>query len=431
MAALSESDAGDSSDLTKKEPAKKEEPPAKKEPEVTDKKAAAPTPDAASEKPIKAKKKPAPERPALPVATQPAAPAPTQAPAAPTPPPAAPVQKIEDVLNEDELQMLEDSRDLEKLTGAKHAGLSARTEKYLRENQKRLSELKADGIDPETDGDYQAWARANRPSVTARDYEQLRIHRVKEAVSKEPNTELENVKHQLFERDERPKIKQEVDQIYSRLARESMPDEVKTEFDRLSKDHGAPKAWEMVQSSHRLEVEITENVMNAAVADVELFKGLTRTSPSGRPLVKFDEGNPSHMRIHQMIGDTCQAFKELGGQSQVRDGKWFVTRDEWNSLPVDQRQNYWTFSNDELISVAMRGIKPVINKAIEAERKRMEARGFKRIISQQVAPSQPTPPPTPTPSAAAPRPSPIPNTATPNPAVSPSIASLASRLSDQ
>ena len=421
MKSLTESNDADQKDIAT--PPKPTTPPEKPAADPKDKKPdpATPAPAAPADKPIRAKKKAEPARPALPIPAPAAAPVPAAAPA-----PAA--AKIEDSLNEDELQMLEDSRDLEKLNGQKHGGLGKKTENYLREKQKRLAELKADGVDPETDTEFQQWEKLNQPTVTRRDYEQLRTHRVKEELRKEPNAELEEVKHQLFERDERPKIKKEVDDVYSELARTALPDEVNAEYARLSKEHGATKAWQMVEQSHKLEVEVTENVMNAAVSDVQLFKSLTRKGPTGRALVQFDDKNPDHLRISQMVADTCQAFKEAGGPRQIQDGKWFVTRDEWNALPLEQRRNFWTFTDGDLIRVAMGGVKPVIMKSIEAKRKSLEALGFTRA-PRAAAPAAPAPAPTPTAPSAAPRPSPIPSPSSTNPSIPMNISSMASRLS--
>lgn len=380
-----------------------------------------PVETAPAEKPIKVKKAKAPERPPLP--TTQAAPV---APVAAQPAPVAPTQKIEELLSDDEQAMLEDAREMEKRFGQKHQGLGQKTEKFMRDNLTKLEQLKKEGVDPETDQEYQSWLKSARPSVSSRDYEELRVERATARAREGMQKDHEQLKHEIHVRDEEPKIRREVDQVYSELARTAMPDDMKTELDRLQKEHGPQKGWEMLEKTHKLEVDITERVMNAAVKDVELFIKLTRETPLKRPILAFDSNNPDHVRIANLIGETCSAFKESAPrESQIRDGKWFVTRDEWNNMPLDQRGQFWTFDNKELIKVAQRGIKPVIMQSIAAKKKELEAAGYSRVF--QPAPSVPAAPPTPTPRTNL-RPSPIPNAPSAAPTIDARASSINSRL---
>lgn len=383
--------------------------------------AAKPVEAAPAEKPIKVKKAKGPERPPLPTAQ--AAPA---APVAAQPAPVQPTPKIEEQLSEDELAMLEDAREMEKRFSQKHQGLGQRTEKFMIENKAKLDQLKKEGLDPETDQEYQTWLKSVRPSVSARDYEELRVERATSRAREGMMKEHEQLKHDIHVRDEEPKIQHEVTQIYSELARTALPDDVQSELVRLQKEHGPKVGYEMLHKTHKLELDISERVMDAATKDIELFIKLTRETPLKRPILAFDSNNPDHLRIANLIGDTCSAFKENAPkENQIRDGKWFVTRDEWNSMPQEQRGQFWTFDNKELLKVAQRGIKPVIMQSIAAKKKELEAAGYSRAF--QPAPAAPATPPTPTPRTNL-RPSPIPNAPSAAPTIDARASSINSRL---
>jgi hypothetical protein len=378
-----------------------------------------PAPEVKSDSPpIKAKKK---ERPPLPTVAPKAEPAPAPVAAAAAP---APLD-----VSEDERDALEDTKDFARLLGDKYKELPAKTEKFLREKQARMQKLLKEGDDPSEDPDFQKWLRDNEPKVTAREFEQLRMARVKEQLRKERDPELDNLKHELYVRDELPKIKQESRGIYSKLAREALPDELKNELARLQKEHGPEKGVQEFQKSHGFEFEVADRTMAAATEDAELFISLTRENPStGKPVVAFDPKNPSHVRVNNMVAEVCEAWKAAGGKSQIRDGKWFVTRDEWLAMPEAERVGFWTFNNTELLNVALAGVKEVITQAIAVERKRMEGRGFKRVVGSAPAAAAPQPAPQPTVSTSG-RTSPVPPaSSTPSPDGNPLVNRLLTNL---
>lgn len=398
-------------------PAEKKEPaPKTPEPPAEEKGKAKPSPDDA---PIKAGKKKLPQRPELPVAK----PAPA-APAAPVaaPAPAAPQNDDwESDLLDTEKEMLADARELEKRFPQKHAGLADRTAKFLREHAQMADSETFDAQDPE----YVAWLAANKPKLTRHDLEELQEARIVERTEKKFSTKLEEIEHENFTRAEQPRIAAETDRFYVDAAKNSLPDEIVQE---IAKHGNNAEAYEKTKEVYGMELEIAERVLDTAAQDIAEFKRLTTTNPkTGRPLVAFDEKNETHQRLTKLVASVCEDFKNGGGKELLKNGKWFVTRDEWNSMPAEARGQFWTFTNEQIIDRSKGYIKNAISKGIEERQSILKKWNFQRAprAAAPAAPAAPVPPPAPRADVPppAPRPSPI------NPAGGPPASTVDPRAS--
>jgi len=376
------------------------EKPVEKKPEPAEP-AAAPA-AAPAEKPIKVRKpKPVVETPPPIPKEEPVAPV-VKAPVA-----AAPVQSDEDFekdLVDEEREQLETARRAEKLFGEKHKGLAERTKKFLKENAEKVSAPDFDEEDPE----YQRWLKANMPKLTPMEVRKVDMDRIREEVKKESASESENLRHEMYVRDEEPKIRQAGNKIHQELSNIALPEEVTAAFTARSKELGDPqKAIKEVQEEYKLEFEIAENIVNTATADIEEFHRLTTTNPqTQRSIREFEPQNPQHERILKMVTEVCEEFKAEGGEQLKRDGRWFATRREWQSIPADQRKNWWTFDNKEIIERAKKHVPLAVQFTVKAERERLEKKGFVRP-AKTIAPPIP-PPSAPMGAPAAPRPAPVP-----------------------
>lgn len=337
----------------------------------------------------------------------------------------------EDQLVPEEKEFLKDLADLESLDPAKYKGLSARGKRYVAE---RIKFLEAHPDIEEGDAEYQAWTKKNKPSVSSKEFTALEVHRQTSRVKQEYDGRLNDLQHENYVREETPKIKKEADDLYVKMARQAVPDEILADLDKAQRETNPAEGWKKTREQYAFELDIAERIMTEATADLEEFMRITRVNQTtGKSVKSVDMNNPLHVRLLEMIGEVCDQFKKGADQKQqIRDGKWFVTRDEWNSMAPEARSQFWTFKNNEIVDQSMRSIKMAIKGAIDQKRQEMTRYGFQRPVraAGQAAPATQTPPTPPTPGSPppAPRPGPIPNNTPPSTGVDPRIASLAKHL---
>jgi hypothetical protein len=405
---------------------------------------AAPAPKPPEEKPIKRKAK---EQPAAPAAADTPPPIPKKedlrkpdpAPTpTPTPSPVKPEPTdvdFEKELVDEERAQLEDARNAEKYGGEKYKGHGAKMISFLKENARRAAGAEKGELDgkPYDAAAYEEWHAANLPRISVLDQRQINRLAVKDDLTREIEPKIAEERHERWVESEAPKIKAKGNDIHAKLSNSALPDNVMAAITERTKgitDRGEYiKKVQEVQKDYALEFEIAENVINVATNDIEEFHRLTTINPAtNRPVVAFDPANPTHERLINMVGAICKEFKETAGADLKKDGKWFVTREEWQGMAPEQRGPFWTFTNDQIIDRAMGKVKGAVATLVDAEQKKLEARGFKRTIA--AAPAAQPPAPAPTPGAPpAPRPTPPPpGGSSPQPSIG---ASLAGKLTSQ
>lgn len=380
------------------EPAKKEKaevaPPAP---------SAAPATPPPEENRVKVSKRPV-KRPELPTKADPA----PAAPATPVAAPAAPETNWEETLLEDEKAALEDARFAESVN-PKHKGLADKTGKFFRE-QKKFLEANPDASDD--DPKYKALL-ATMPTISAADKREIAESRIESRVAKKYDSKLIDLQHELYVRDEEPKVTAEADQIRRHMAFNALPKEM------LDVLNDKTKGLTVLQSEYPDELEVAGNLINTLTDDAKELLRIWRVNPkTNRTLgdVASTESHPKwvqHNRIATMVNAVCEDFQKHAPQTdQVRDGKWFVTRDEWAQGYHKFPDKYWTFTNSdadarEIINRAMSWMPGAVSNAIKARQAELKKRRYVRERTEAPPPVATTPP-QPSASPATPRPAPAP-----------------------
>lgn len=341
-----------------------------------------PTPDGK----IKVRKK-KPAEPAAP-ATPPAAPAaPAPAAAAPTPPPKDENAQFEADLLDEEREQLEYAREAERLLPDKFKGQEGKVKKFLKDHQAYLEKAKAadpDVVFDASNAEYQAFLAKNNPIISPRQVREIERLRAAEEADKRFDPKLNEIREEMFRREEEPKVKAETDRFFAELADSGLPDELKATL----KEKGAAEAAKL----HPIEYKVANLVMSEAAKSMEEFIAITRVNPvTGKPLKAYDSNNERHQKLLEFINLQCDMFKTGGGDLRVRDGKQFLTRKEFFNLPTEQRAKYWTFTNNDVIAMAKVAAKESIRSRIEAEYKHRESEGWSR--PQKAPTAAATPPP--------------------------------------
>ncbi len=408
MRDVSEEESTGDADIAKKKAAEA----AAKPPEDKTKAPGAPASPAAPAEPEIKLRKQKKERPALPLANEPAArpavPEPAaRAPAAPDPELA---RKFEEGLEPNEREMLDDAKYLETKWPEKYKGMAGKVEKFLRDHIARTEGDDFDDQDPE----YQRWVQENQPRLSRGEIRQIEESRIADNLRKENDGRFADLHFRAFTKEKEPEVDRVGREAYAELANASLPDDVGNVLREQIGKLGPQKGYEEALKTHRMEIETAEGVLQAAADDIKEFHRLNVKDPTtGRTLSEFlddpskdpspgKERYQQHQRLLQMVDGVCEDFKANGGDAVIRDGKWFVTKQEWLRLKPEARGRFWTFTNKEIVNRAKMGIKAVIAGAIQQKHEYLKARGFSRqqasaAPAAPVLPSTPKGPPPPAP----------------------------------
>ncbi len=378
----------------KKEPEKKE--PEKKEPEAKE-----------PEKPIRVRKAPAEKRPELPLEPAPAAP-PAAAPAA-----AKPAEPPDDSdLEPEEKEMISDAQEAERLFPEKYKGLGEKARKYVRDHIKFINDHGGDENfdpdNPEYSAEYARFLEANQPRLTRAQVREINETRITNQVQEKTKTEFDHLKDERFADREEPLVVRAAQQSYTQLAPLCCPKEISDDI----KARGYPEAYK----DYKLELDTIDATLRAVADDVAEFERVTRiNSETGRPLAKVanypnEPKFQQHQRLALMVRQICDEFEKTGGSELKRDGRWFVTKDEYAKIKKNRPDllgGFWTFSNKEILDRAHKKVPAVVSAAIATKIKEQEALGFVRRPREKKA--ETPPPPAAKGAPAAPHPTPAPS----------------------
>ena len=107
------------------------------------------------------------------------------------------------------------------------------------------------------------------------------------------------------------------------------------------------------------------------------------------PSTQLDiDNNPIHKDLNQWIEKEQESFIQSGQTEQ--DGKIFMRRERYYSLPEDKRAEYYTWSDNDIMKILAIRYQNIVNNALDQQKKQMEAAGYtKAQVAQQPAPQQP------------------------------------------
>lgn len=84
------------------------------------------------------------------------------------------------------------------------------------------------------------------------------------------------------------------------------------------------------------EVQAVTPIINGVV---ELFSGKD-----------FEPSNPSHDAVARLFSGLEAKILQIPEEDRVKNGRQFVTADQWNSLTASQKRGKWTLGQDELLA---------------------------------------------------------------------------------
>lgn len=127
---------------------------------------------------------------------------------------------------------------------------------------------------------------------------------------------------------------------------------------------------------------VTSSLQDASKAAKELVR-LTRFGENG--INVFKEEDPTHKFLVEFITQQDLVFSEKGGSKRIRDGKQFVTQQNWTQLSPEERANKWTFSMDDRLKHLQANAIMHMRKQVDGLRASLEKAGYtKKQIDKEL-----------------------------------------------
>lgn len=332
----------------------------------------------------------------------------------PVPAPAAPVAPSKEAElpataevagHDPEAELPEDRRDelkeyqwAEANLGGRYKGHAQRLLDWYKRFDERLNAAVTE--DPEfkldaESGEFRKWMR-DKPAIEAGDQRRLQRGLAQEealAKLKEEQAKLEaklNEKQRLIERRQRElELKPVLEGTRERFLN------VVTKF--LAEDEQSPAAAAaraLMEDPGKVPEEVR---LEAKVIQDTLDRGQRVTQEWLRfanDLTEYDPNNAQHQWLARFVATQCEDFAKRGGDQRVRDGKTFVTRQQWAEMAAKEPAKlaeHFTFSTEDVVGLLAVHNKVEIDHRVRQMTEWAKEHGLERV--KPAATAKPSPPP--------------------------------------
>lgn len=279
--------------------------------------------------------------------------------------PVAPVETpvvISDEFDEEEKDEIELAKFAAKSNPEKYSGLDKKLETFFKKHNDYLDQKLGEDphFEPDVDknDDYRRWMQANRPELPRHEKRKLEreflIKRAKEEAVAEADSRLQEVNNRLREVETRPRIAKSIDNFVDAL-NGILPEDISTSLKSNTLEADLPVEGEVVKQYLGLAKHAASEFLN-------LTEGLS----------KYDPKNPTHSWLGTFIHEQGTLFLKNGGKELEREGKKFIPRAEYNGLPADRKDKFWSFSNSDVLDMLAYNAKANVETAVAKEREKYD-----------------------------------------------------------
>jgi|11_taG_2_1085331.scaffolds.fasta_scaffold01964_2 hypothetical protein len=276
-----------------------------------------------------------------------------------------------EIPKEDLSSLTEDEKaryDLAKWASKNVDGYRGKEKQYLKffKDHKQFIEdkLKEDpDIDLTEDETYRQFLGRNRPAFDLNRVKEAKIKSdAEESALQKVLPEIEQQKKELLKVRNEPRA-QGQKKSKRALINKSIPKEILDGF-RSDKDF---------TKKYKVESQVVEKVLTDAYALVDAFYDIAND------LKDYDPNNAVHVHLSKWIDGEQSAFINSG--KTKKQGKTFIRRERMEKVPEHERQNYYTFSDDDLMNILAKRCEVAIGTQIKQTLDNLEQQGFKRDLS--------------------------------------------------
>ena len=273
----------------------------------------------------------------------------------------------------------------DKKLGGEYKGKSKQFKSFLKKSkdyiEKKMSE--DDFYDPSQDEQYTDFIKKNRPSFSRADedkaYREMILEEAEKRTVRKTSDRIENLERQLQRYEVQPKV-QQAKANFRKVAQETIiPDEYKKMLGE-GKQEDIQKFSQENPFEYKILENFTQQLLTYSDALTDIFLD---------PSTQLDiENNPIHNELNQWIEKEQESFVQSGQTEQ--DGKIFMRRERYYSMPEDKRSEYYTWTDNDIMKILAIRYQNIVANALDQQKKQMEAAGYtKAQVAQAPAPQQP------------------------------------------
>ncbi len=226
--------------------------------------------------------------------------------------------------------------------------------------------------------EYQKLLRQHKPTYQHGDKEDLLIERGVEkgltAAEKRFKGELEARDRKMAEMEVRPQITKVLSTIEDDI------------LSVLDKDTAAAVKANPVKAAD--ESGIDASIAVAVIADTQATASeYLRLSKDAK---EFDSTNPIHTKLVSFIQNQGRFLEQMPEDKRQREGKTLVSRERWATIPKEQKPNYCTFSDGDVLDMLAVSGRNYVTAAVKSAHERIAKSGYERRGA--TAPAKPAAP---------------------------------------
>lgn len=272
-------------------------------------------------------------------------------------------------------------------------GLDGKFLDYFKKSKQYVDKRLADDpfVELGDDDDYRRFIKENRPEFTPQEAKKVEqemfIAKAEERALEKMRPEVERLRKEQELAQKKPVIAKKKSDFRAQ-SQHIIPEEF-----RATLADGGEDAVKKLQESNPLEFQVMDQVSSNLLSLADTFVDVT----SGT--IDYDESNAVHKQLLDWVQEEQDTY--IDGGDTKKDGKTFMRRERFFSLPEDKRSEYFTWSDDDLLGIMTVRAKQQLSAMLSHQKQVLEQAGYTRgaqpQASRQPVPAQQAPRVAPTP----------------------------------
>lgn len=297
------------------------------------------------------------------------------------------VDEFAETLLPEEREVYDIAKYASKNMGEQYKGYDTKFKDYFEKSKSYLDKKLEDDphFNPSTDEEYSSFIERNRPklsSVEAKKIERkMWVDEAKSEVRKELLPKTAELKRDLERAKMQPVVGQAQAQFRSMAQKVIIPKEYREQFEK-----GGDKAIADFAKERPLEYGILEKGTRKLLNYGDTLTGIFLNT------IDLNLNNPVHKELLDWVNVEQEGYIKSGQTEQ--EGKMFMRRERYFALPEDQRSQYYTWSDDDVLKILALRVQEEVHGDLHQQKEILAKSGY---VRQDAPPANSAPAPAPAP----------------------------------
>jgi hypothetical protein len=214
---------------------------------------------------------------------------------------------------------------------------------YFKKSKEYVDKRLADDpfVELGDDDEYRKFIEQNRPKFTPQEAKKVEqemfIAKAEERALEKMRPEVERLRREQELAQKKPVVAKKKS-VFRAQSQNIIPEDFRKKL-----EGGGDEAVKKLQESNPLEFQVMDQISSNLLSLADTFVDVT----SGT--IDYDESNTVHKQLLEWVQKEQDTYVE-GGDTK-KDGKTFMRRERFFTLPEDKRTEYFTWSDDDLLGI--------------------------------------------------------------------------------